>query len=128
MSKDFISTHHELLVYQVAIQAAMRIFELTLFFPDTEQSLLTEQILKSSRSVCANLAEAWQRRRYRGAFVAKLNEVEAEAAETQTWVEIAQLCCYLKPETGHDLQRQYSTILAATARLIQNADLWVISS
>ena len=128
MTQNFIPAHHELLVYQLAIRAATQIFELTLSFPEFEQHLLTQQMLKSSRSVCANLAEAWQRRRYRGAFIAKLNEVEAEAAETQTWVQIAELCRYLSPETGHDLQQQYGVILAAIARLIQNADVWVISS
>ena len=85
-------------------------------------------MLRSSRSVCANLAEAWQKRRYRGAFVAKLNEVEAEAAETQTWLEFAILCGYLDAEVGQELFHQYGTVLAALARFIENADAWVIKS
>ena len=128
MTQDLIATHGELLVYKVAMDAAMKVYELSLEFPDAERTMLTEQILKSSRSVCANIAEGWQKRRYRGAFVAKLNEVEAEAAETQTWIEIAMRCEYLDLSTGQDLLSQYRTVLAATSRLIQNADLWVVSS
>ena len=128
MTKNFLATHTELLVYQVAMTAAMTIYNASLEFPDTERSLLTEQILKSSRSVCANLAEAWQKRRYKGAFVAKLNEVEAEAAETQTWVEIAMMCDYMALDVGQELLQQYSTVLSAVGRLIHNADAWVVSS
>ena len=128
MTKDFLASHAELLVYRLAMDAAMQVYNLSLEFPDTERTLLTEQILKSSRSVCANFAEAWQKRRYRGAFVAKLNEVEAEAAETQTWIEIAMFCEYVDPAAGRELLHQYNTILAAIARLIQSADAWVVSS
>ena len=67
----------------------MRVFDLTKRFPIEERYSLIDQIRRSSRSICANLAEAWRRRRYQAAFVAKLNEAEAEAAETQVHVEIA---------------------------------------
>ncbi len=82
-----IQSHRELEVYQLACEAAMRIFELTKGFPKEEQYSLTDQIRRSSRGVCANLAEAWSMRRYEGAFVLKLNDAEAEAAETQTWLD-----------------------------------------
>jgi four helix bundle protein len=87
---------------------------------------ITSQILRSSRSVCANFAEAWQKRRYKGAFVSKLNEVEAEAAETQTWIEFAVLCGYLDAETGQELYQRYSEILTGLKRFIENADAWII--
>lgn len=128
MSADFIASHRELLVYQKAFESAMRIFELSQTFPEIERQLLTEQIVRSSRSVCANLAEAWQKRRYKKAFVAKLNAVEAEAAETQTWLEFAILCEYLDAEIGQELFHSYSLILAATGRLIDQADGWTVSS
>ena len=67
----------------------MRVFDLTKRFPIEERYSLIDQIRRSSRSICANLAEAWRRRRYQAAFVAKLSEAEAEAAETQVHVEIA---------------------------------------
>ncbi len=82
-----ITTHRELEVYQLAFDAAMKIFKLSKGFPKKETCSLTDQIRRSSRSVCANLAEAWRRRRYHAAFVNKLNIAEAEAAETQTWLE-----------------------------------------
>ena len=57
--------------------------------------LLTDQIRRSSRSVCANLAEAWRKRRYQGAFISKLSDAESEAAESQVWLEFSVKCNYL---------------------------------
>ncbi len=79
-----IKTHQDLDVYRLAFDAAMKIFELSKDFPKEETYALTDQIRRSSRSVCANLAEAWRQRRYPAAFLNKLNIAEAEAAETQT--------------------------------------------
>jgi four helix bundle protein len=126
MSRDFVQHYQELRIYQVAFESAMRIFEVVQTFPEEERKLLTEQIIRSSRSVCANLAEAWQKRRYEGAFVAKLNDVEAEAAETLTWIEFAILCGYLDAEAGQELYGRYTEVLAGVARLIENASTWVI--
>jgi len=78
----FIQGHQELDVYRLAFEAAMRIFELTKGFPREERYSLVDQIRRSSRSVCANIAEAWRKRRYEGAFVSKLSDAESEAAET----------------------------------------------
>lgn len=125
MARDFITNHHELRVYQLAFDSAMQVFEVSQLFPQMERTLLTEQIIKSSRSVCANLAEAWQKRRYKRAFIAKLNEVEAEAAETQTWIEFAIVCGYLDAEVGQELYQQYAEILVGIARLINTADAWI---
>jgi four helix bundle protein len=90
-----IESHRELEVYQLAFEAAMEIFEVTKSFPREEVYSLTDQIRRSSRSVCVNIAEAWRRRRYKGSFVYRLNDAEAEAAETQTWLEFAVKCNYL---------------------------------
>ncbi|MEA3376633.1 MAG: four helix bundle protein, partial [Chloroflexota bacterium] len=87
-----IRTHRQLDVYQMAFEAAMRVFELSKEFPRQETFSLTDQIRRSSRSVCANLGEAWRRRRYQAAFVSKLNDAEAEATETQVWLEFAVKC------------------------------------
>ena len=105
----------------------MQIFNLVQDFPPEERTLLTEQVIKSSRSVCANLAEAWYRRRYKKAFVAKLNEVEAEAAETQTWIEFAIVCNYLDAEVGQEVFGKYTSILAGANRFIEHAEAWVVS-
>lgn len=81
MNREVIKDHKDLEVYKMAFEAAMRIFELSKRFPIEERFSLTDQIRRSSRSVCANLAEAWRKRRYEAAFVAKLNDCEAELAE-----------------------------------------------
>lgn len=85
---------------------------------------MTDQIRRSSRSVCANLAEAWRKRRYEGSFLAKLNDSEAEVAETQTWLDFAVRCGYLTPETGRELTRVYDQILGKLVGLINNPSPW----
>ena len=95
-----IQQHTELEVYKKAFGAAMMIFELSKAFPKEETYSLTDQIRRSSRSVCANLAEAWRKRRYKAAFVSKLADAESEAAETQVWIEFALKCDYLKSRSS----------------------------
>ncbi len=90
-----IRVHRELEVYRQAFEAAMQIYELSRSFPREEVYSLTDQIRRSSRSVCANLAEAWRKRRYAAAFTSKLSDVESESAETQVWLEFAVKCGYL---------------------------------
>src|SRR5262245_44280772 len=90
-----IQKHTELDVYKKAFETAMKVFELTRAFPKEETSSLTDQVRRSSRSVCANLAEAWRKRRYQAAFISKLSDAESEAAETQVWIEFAVKCIYL---------------------------------
>src|SRR5437868_10349719 len=99
-------------VYQNALGTGLRISELTKRFPSEERFALTDQIRRSSRSVCANIAEAWRKRRYPAAFVAKLSDSEGEAAESVVHVEIAQLCGYLTIEEAEDLYARYDKILA----------------
>ncbi len=87
-----IKTHEDLVIYQKAFEAAMTIFKLSKQFPSEEKSSLTDQIRRSSRSVTANFAEAWRKRRSKASFIAKLNDCEAEAAETQVWIKFAVKC------------------------------------
>ncbi len=128
MSRKPIKTHQELEVYQLAFDAAMRIFAESKKFPVEERYSLTDQIRRSSRSVCANLAEAWRKRRYEAAFLAKLSDSEAEAAETQTWLEFAVKCNYLPPETGRELYRTYNHILGTLVNMINNPSDWLLPS
>jgi four helix bundle protein len=116
----------ELDVYQGAMSLVMRIFELTKHFPIEERYTLTDQVRRSSRSVCANLAEAWRKRRYQAAFVSKLNDAETEAAETQVHVEIAFRQSYLKQEVFDELDDACDKILAQIVKMIDHADRWVI--
>jgi four helix bundle protein len=120
-------SHRELEVYQLAFEVAMRIFELTKGFPSEERYSLTDQIRRSSRSVCANLAEAWRKRRYEGAFLAKLRDSEAEAAETQTWIEFAVRCSYLGTDTGRELYQTYDHILGKLVNIIRNPSPWLMN-
>ena len=126
MNKDGIKSHRDLDVYQTAFDAAMQIFELSKKFPIEERYSLTDQIRRSSRSVCANLAEAWRKRRDQAAFIAKLSDAEAEAAETQTWIEFAVKSHYLDVENGRKLYSTYNSILAMLVNLIHNSAKWVI--
>ena len=97
-----ILKHTELDVYKKAFKVAMDLFQASKKFPVEERYSLTDQVRRSSRSVCANLAEAWRKRRYPAAFKSKLNDSESEAAETQVWIQFAVECEYLK----RDLARQ----------------------
>lgn len=126
MGEDLIKSHKDLDVYRIAFDAAMQIFELSKRFPSEERYALTDQIRRSSRSVCANLAEAWRKRRYEAAFIAKLSDFEAEAAETQTWIEFAVKCNYLTPETGRELYQKYNSVLGKLVNLINNSSTWVL--
>jgi four helix bundle protein len=81
-----IGSYKELRVYQAAMDAAMRIFELTKKFPPEEKYSMVDQMRRSSRSVCANIAEAWRKRRYKAHFISKLSDAEGEAEETRVWL------------------------------------------
>jgi len=121
-----IQTHRDLEVYQKAFDAAMRIFELSKAFPKEETCALTDQVRRSSRSVCANLAEAWRKRRYEAAFISKLSDSESEAAETQVWLEFAVKCGYLKRDEGVELYQVYDEILTTIVGMINHPETWVI--
>lgn len=121
-----ITTHRDLEVYGKAFDVAMTLFEHSKRFPKEGTYSLTDQIRRSSRSVCANLAEAWRKRRYEAAFIAKLNDCEAEAAETQAWIEFAVNCDYLERDTAADLYRTYDEILGTFVGIINHPDTWTI--
>lgn len=91
----------------------MQLFELTKSFPAEERYSLTDQIRRASRSVAANIAEGWRKRRYEDAFALKLSDSEGEAAETQTWIEFPVRCGYLKVESGRELYTTYDRILGS---------------
>jgi four helix bundle protein len=104
----------------------MDLFELSKSFPKEETYSLTGQIRRSSRSVCANLAEAWRRRRYQAAFISKLSDSESEAAETQVWIEFAVKCNYLDRDRAKTLYRAYDEILRTLVGMITHPETWVI--
>jgi len=126
MGKKLAKTHFDLEVYQVGFDVAMKIFELSKGFPKEERYSLTDQIRRSSRSVCANIAEAWRKRRYQAAFISKLSDSEAEAAETQTWVQFSFKCGYITREQAQELYKNYETVLGKIVRMINNPKPWFV--
>jgi four helix bundle protein len=110
----------------MAFEAAMRIFQLTKSFPKEETFALTDQIRKSSRSVCSNVAEAWRKRRYEAAFVSKLNDADAEAAETHTWLDFSLECGYISPDVHRELNITYDHILGKLVNMIGRPEQWIL--
>lgn len=118
--------HYDFEVYRKAFDAAMMIFEETKDFPKEETYSLTDQVRRSSRSVCANLAEAWRRRRYEGAFVNKLSEAESEAAETQVWIEFAVKSGYLTDQKARQLFKTYDEVIGTLVGMIHHKETWIL--
>jgi four helix bundle protein len=121
-----IRKHTQLEVYKRAQDVAMEIFGASKGFPKEEMYSLTDQVRRSSRSVCANLAEAWRKRRYEAAFIAKLSDAESEAAETQVWIEFAVKCGYLGRERGTPMYRTYDEILSMLVAMIHDSKSWLL--
>jgi len=103
----------------------MTVFELSKSFPKEETYSLTDQVRWSSRSVAANIAEAWRKRRYKAAFVAKLNDAEGEVAETQTWLEVAVRSGYVERENAKGLFLEYDEIIAMFVSMENNPQKWL---
>lgn len=121
-----VESHEDLDVFRLAFAAAMRVFELSKSFPREETYSLTDQVRRSSRSVCSNVAEAWRKRRYEAAFVSKLNEAEAEAAETQTWIRFAIECGYLSSGVGAEIWETYDQIIGKLVNMIVRPHPWLM--
>ncbi len=121
-----ITTHRQLKVYKKAFDAALKIYEATKTFPREEIYSLSDQIRRSSRSVCMNLAEAWRKRRYEAAFIAKLSDSESEAAETQVSLEFAVHHGYINVEVARGLYREYEDIIGTIVGMINHPETWII--
>ncbi len=121
-----ITTHKDLNVYQLSYKLTIEIFQLTKSFPREELYSLTDQIRRSSRSVAANIAEAYRKRRYEKAFIAKLSDSEGEAAETQVWLDIAKDSKYISEEVHDELYAKYNDVLGKIVRMINTSKYWII--
>lgn len=115
----------ELIGYKKSYELAMAIFEVTKTFPREERYSLTDQIRRSSRSVCANIAEAYQRRKYPAHFKSKLNDALAENAETQVWLQFAKDCDYLPANSFDELITIQTEVAKLIAFMIVNAQLFL---
>ena len=115
-------------VYQLAYSLAMQIFNESKSFPKDERFSLTSQIRRSSRSVAANIAEGFRKRQYPNMFVSKLADSDAEATETQVWLDFARDCGYLSTEHHNDLVARYEEIGRMLHAMIENPERFVPSS
>ena len=125
-TKKAIRHFRDLDVYQNALETGLRVYDLSKKFPDDERYALTDQVRRSSRSVCANIAEAWRKRRYTAAFISKLSDSEGEAAETQVHIEFAFRHGYVGHAEFEAIDDAYEHILGQLVRMIDHPEKWVI--
>lgn len=121
-----IRSHEQLEVYQIVYRHAMEISEESKTFPKEERYSLTGQIRKASRSVCSNVADAWRKQRYEAAFIAKLNDAEGEAAETQTWLDFSTSCGYIHLDRARALRARYDRVLGKLVTMIGKPRPWIL--
>jgi four helix bundle protein len=114
----------DLHVYNVAYGVALVIFRRSRHWPMDERYSLTRQIRRSSRSVCANMAEAWAKRRYPPHFVSKLSDAHAEALETRVWLQFARDCGYANPKDTEQLSEAYDIVVAGLLRMMAAPGRW----
>ena len=119
-----VADYKELRMYKLAFESAMEIYELSKKFPSEEKFSLTDQIRRSSRSVCTNMAEAWRKRRYEAAFVSKLSDSDGEAAETEVHLAFALRCGYLPPDKHAALMDHYDHICRQIRKMMDDAASW----
>ena len=121
-----IRSFRELRVYQNAFEAAILIFELTKSFPIEEKYSMTDQVRRSSRSVCSNIAEAWRKRKYPAHFVSKLSDAAGEADETRVWLDFALHSKYIDRETYDDMDGRYDVVLGQLVKMMSEPEKWTI--
>ena len=119
-----VADYQDLRVYRLAFESAMEIFGLSRHWPSEEKFSLTDQIRRSSRSVCTNIAEAWRKRRYEGAFISKLSDSDGEAAETEVHLDFALHCGYLAADKHAKLRDHYDHICRQLTKMMEDAPSW----
>jgi four helix bundle protein len=117
-----IKHFRDLEVYKKAFAAAMKIYEVSKGFPKDETYSLIDQMRRSSRSVCSNLAESWRKRRYKAVFRNKITDAMQEASETQSWLEFSFACKYIDTDLFNRLDNEYEEIIAMLNGMEKNSD------
>jgi len=120
-AKDF----RELRVYQLAFDTAFEVYQVSKTFPVDERYSMTDQIRRSSRSVCTNIAEAWRKRRYPNHFVSKLSDADTEAGETTVWLDIALRLGLLPAEAHKKLLDNYDHVCSQLTLMMDQPEKWV---
>jgi len=109
-------------VYKKAFSLAMEIFDISKSFPKEEKYSLTDQVRRSSRSVCANLAEAYRKKRYNAHFISKLTDCDAENSETNVWIDFALSCNYIDEQISDSLRTKSEEVGKLLNHMITNPD------
>jgi len=117
-----MGTYKDLAGFQKSYELAMEIFNISKRFPAEEKYSLTDQVRRSSRSVCANITEAYRRRRYKDYFISKLCDADTENSETQVWLEFAKDCKYISPEEYYKLLAKNEEVGKLIGYMINNPD------
>lgn len=117
-----INSFRDLIVFQKAYELSMEIFELTKVFPKEEKYSLTDQIRRSSRSICTNISESWAKRIYIKAFVNKLTDSLGEEYETETWINYAKDCNYLDESEFNRLMNSYEGVRKMLISMTNNPE------
>lgn len=124
--KHVMGTFRDLIIYQKASSLAMDIFHLTTQFPKEERYALTDQIHRSSRRVCTNLAEAYRKRRYEAAFIAKLTDADTENTETLVHLDFAMACGFMELVRHNELVRRCEEVGVMLNSMMENPAKWVL--
>lgn len=119
-----IESFRDLIVYKKAFELQQEVFELTKKFPKEELYSLTDQIRRSSRSIGANIAESWQKRRYIAHFVSKLSDADGEQAETQHWLDSCLAFKYISNQEHKKLLQMCKGIGRMLGKMMQEPEKW----
>lgn len=122
-----INSAKDLDVYQIAYKLAMEVFGVSKTWPKEERYSLTDQVRRSSRAVCANLREAWSKRRYEAHFVSKLTDCDGENSETETWLDFARDCQYLPTADHEKLTAECKRVGAMLGGMLKNPSTFVLN-
>jgi four helix bundle protein len=118
---EYVKSYRDLEVYKLSREVGKEIFSLTKKFPSEEKYSLTDQIRRSSRSVGAQIAEAWGERRYEMHFISKLTDSDAEQLETQHWLEVSAECQYLSSYDAENILHKCESIGKMLQKMIDKA-------
>jgi four helix bundle protein len=119
-----VRSHRELKLYRATFALQQEVFHVTQSFPREERYALVAQFRRSSRAIGANVAEAWQKRRYRGHFISKLTDADAELAETKHWLDTARACGYLSSEASTGLDERSLEVGGMLGAMLRGAFKW----
>ncbi len=122
-----INSAKDLNVYKQAYALSMEIFNLSKAWPADERYSLTDQIRRSSRSVCANLREAWSKRRYEAHFLSKLTDCDGENSETDTWLDYARDCGYISVEQHAQLAKESEGIGRMLGKMLKDPSSFLLN-